>query len=89
MAETTDTKIAAASRELTEIEAELRDVHGEPVAEYPSLTVFGDSKGHELQEIANEIDGVDRGEISEWMHDQASDVDYDWSHADPVVVLRD
>jgi len=98
MAESPTQKIAQAARELTEIEDELRDVHGEPVAEFPSMTVFADGHGHELSEIASQIEGVSRDEVSEWMHEQARGV-YNrdnsmapgdpWSVADPVVVVHD
>ena len=98
MQDDTQQKIAEASRELNNIIDTLRDVHGEPVAEYPSLSVFADSHGHELNEIADQIDGVTRSEVSEWMHEQARGVygraEADgagdpWSVADPVVVLHD
>ncbi len=96
--QTTQQKIAEASRELNNIIDELRDVHGDPVAEYPSMTVFADGNGHELNEIADTIDGVSRTEVSEWMHEQARGVygrtEADgagdpWSVADPIVVLHD
>lgn len=89
MSESTEAQIADASRNLTEIEAGLRDVHGEPVAELPSMRIYADGHGHELNEIAAEIDGVGRSEVSEWMHEQARGADYDWSHVGPVVVLTD
>jgi hypothetical protein len=94
----TQSKIAQAARELTDIEDELREVHGEPVAELPSMTVFADDHGHELSEIADTIDGVSRGDVSEWMHEQARGVygrdeatgtGDPWSVSDPVVVLHD
>lgn len=86
--------VAQAARELAEIEDELRDVHGDPVAELPSMTVYADSHGHELSEIAeyhNDQHGTDltRGDVSEWMHEQSRGVDYSWSVDDPVVVLHD
>lgn len=87
-------EIAQAARELTEIEDELRDAHGQPVGELDSMTVFADSTGHELSEIAehhNHEHGTDitRGEVSEWMHEQARGVDCSWSVSDPVIVLHD
>lgn len=94
----TQSKIAQAARELTDIDAELREAHGEPVAELPSMTVYADEHGHELNEIAADIDGVSRGEVSEWMHEQARGVygrdesagtGDPWSVSDPVVVLHD
>lgn len=94
----TQSKIAQAARELTEIQDELEDAHGEPVAELPSMTVYADEHGHELNEIAATIDGVGRSEVSEWMHEQARGVHGredtphggdPWSVADPVVVLHD
>jgi len=92
----TDTKsdVAQAARELAEIEDELRDNHGEPVAEFPSMTVYADSHGHELAEIAeyhNDEHGTDlsRSDVSEWMHEQARGVDYSWEVDDPVIVLHD
>lgn len=93
-----ESKIAQAARELTDIEADLRDAHGEPVHEGEDMTVFADEHGHELDEIAADIDGVSRSEVSEWMHEQARGVygrdEADgsgdpWSVADPVVVLHD
>lgn len=95
MSEPTNTdEIAQAARELTEITDELRDAHGETVAELDSMTVFADSTGHELSEIAehhNHEHGTDlsRGEVSEWMHEQARGIDYSWSVSDPIVVLHD
>jgi len=76
------------SRSMWSIEAELREIHGDPVYDGDDKTVFADSTGHELNEIAKEEE-VDRSELSEWMHEQARDVDYDWSASDPVVILRD
>jgi len=83
-----ESTIAQTARKLTEIEPELRSVHGEPVAELPSMTVYADIYGHELNEIADDAD-IDRGELSEWMHEQARDLDYNWGHSDPIVVLHD
>lgn len=90
----TKSKIADASRALIEIEDELEEAHGEPVTELPSMRVYADSHGHELNEITkwmNDVYGieVDRSDVSEWMHEQARGVDYDWSVSDPVVVLTD
>lgn len=96
--DTTQSKIAQAARELTEIEAELKDVHGDPVAELPSMTVYADEHGHELSEIADPIDGVTRAEVSEWMHEQARGVygrdeatgtGDPWGVADPIIVYKD
>lgn len=92
--QSTEAQIAEASRRLSEVEGELRDVHGEPVAELPSMTVWADEHGHELNEIAewmrDEMGAdVTRGDVSEWMHEQARGVDYSWSVSDPVVMLHD
>lgn len=52
--------------------------------------VVADTSGHELNEWADDF-GIDRSELSAWMHDRARDI-YDaagvgdpWSVADPVV----
>lgn len=91
---TTQKNVAQAARELTEIEDDIRDVHGDPVAELPSMTIYADEHGHELKEIAkahNDKHGTDlsRSDVSEWMHEQARGVDYNWGYSDPVVVLHD
>jgi hypothetical protein len=83
-----ESTIAQTARELSEIESEMREVHGEPVAELPSMTVYADSHGHELNEIADDAD-IGRNELSEWMHEQARGLDYNWGYSDPIVVLHD
>jgi len=90
----TEREIAQAARELTEIEDELRDIHGSPIAEYQSMTVFADTHGHEHKEIAkahNDRHGTDltAREVGVWMHEQTKGVNHSWSVADPVVVLHD
>jgi hypothetical protein len=89
-----DAECAKAARELTEVVDELREAHGEAVAEFPSMTVFADTTGHELAEIAevhNDRHGTDlsRSDVASWMHRQAKGVDRTWSVSDPVVVLHD
>lgn len=64
------------------------DVHGEPVAEFPSLLVFADTHGYEYNEWAADL-GIPRDEVSHWHHEQARGADYNWSTSDPVVLLRD
>lgn len=78
-----------------ELRDELHDAHGEPVFEDEWMVVFADTHGHELSEIAAHTEGVDRGDVSEWMHRMARKVhDRDhtggdaWSVADPVVCLK-
>lgn len=98
MADETNDKICAESRRLSDILAELREVHGEPVAQTNEKIVFSDSHGHELKDIAHDIPGVSRGDVSAWMHKEAREV-YDraeatgsgdpWAVNDPVVVIRD
>ena len=91
-----DAVMAEESFNLNEILDELRDVHGEPVAENENMLVFADTDGHELQEIANYSEhDIGRGDVSEWMHKMARKLhDRDWtggdawSVADPVVVLK-
>ena len=92
--QTVASEVAQASRELADIEDELQDVHGEPVAELPSMTVYADTHGHELREMAqyhNDEHGTDLtySDVAEWMHEQARGIDYSWTAADPVVVLHD
>lgn len=98
MEKETQLKIAKESRQLGNIMAELREVHGDPVAESAEMAVFRDEYNHEHGDIAHEIDGVSQGDVSEWMHEKAREI-YDrpeatgvgdpWSVADPVVVLKD
>lgn len=91
----TDALMAEESFGLNNILDELRDVHGDPVAENENMIVFADTDGHELNEIATHTDGVDREDVSMWMHEMARklhDRDHTggdaWSVADPVVVLK-
>jgi len=81
-------QIAEFSREThDEYLAEYEDLY-ECVAETSSMLVFADTHGYELDECADKI-GLDRETVSDWMHDQASGVDYSWSASDPLVLLRD
>jgi len=88
MAQKTASKIAKASRDMDTLHAELQDAHGEPVAELPSMTVYEDQYGDELNAIADDI-GVERDTVSGWMHEQARGVDYEFNDSWPVVVLHD
>jgi hypothetical protein len=92
----TDDVLAAESFALNKILDELRDVHGDPVAENEHMLVFADTDGHELNEIVSYSDNnITREELSKWMHEMARKIhDRDriggdaWSVADPVVVLK-
>jgi len=85
---TVEEQIANYSREThDEYLAEYEGLH-ECVAELPSMLVFADTHGYELNEWADDI-GVSRDDVSAWMHEQAKGVDYSWSTSDPVVLLRD
>lgn len=66
----------------------IEEQHGMPVWESDSLTIYADAHGYELNELADKY-GIDRSELSEWMHDQADIPDYDWSANDPIVLLHD
>jgi hypothetical protein len=80
---------------LKKIRDEMEDTHGEPVFEDEWMVVFADTDGHELSEIAAYTEGVDRNNVSEWMHKVARKV-YDrtdsggdaWGYADPVVIFK-
>lgn len=91
----THNTMARESFGLNNILDELRDAHGEPVAETDNMVVFADTHGHELRDIADNTAGVNLGDVSQWMHEMARTLhDRDrlggdaWSGADPVVVLK-
>lgn len=75
------------------IRVDYRDHHGEPVHEGEDRVVFADEHGHELNDWADAL-GMDRGELSERMHelarevygrDEAEGTGDPWSVVDPVV----
>jgi len=62
--------------------------HLTTVEETGTSVVFADTKGYELNEFA-ELLGIDRGALSERMHDLAGELaDYNWGLADPIVVAK-
>lgn len=91
----TDALMAEESFGLNEILDELRDVHGDPVAENENMIVFADTHGYELNDIADHTEGVDYSDVSGWMHKTARTIrdrvpsggDH-WAVYDPVVVLK-
>jgi len=83
-----EARIAEESRRMNDLHAELRDAHGDPVAELPIMTVYADQYGDELNVLADDL-GMDMGTVSEWMHEQARGVDYEFNDCWPVVVLHD
>lgn len=63
-------------------------IDAEVVYEDDQVVVVADHSGHELNMWATDL-GIDRGVLSEIMHDLARQVsDYDWSVSDPVVFER-
>jgi hypothetical protein len=93
--QTTNEIMAEEAYNLKKIRDEMEDTHGEPVYEDEWMVVFADSHGQELNEIARHTEGVNRSDVSDWMHKVARQV-YDrddsggdaWSVRDPVVIFK-